>query len=43
MGAFSSVVLSCLSPSSHCDVRVLYEHAAEDHGQLLDIRKIFLQ
>ena len=40
MGASSSAVLSGLSLSSNCYVRVLYEYAANHHGQLLDIRKI---
>ena len=42
MGTFSSVVLPCLSSPSYCYVHFLYEYAANCHGQLLDIRKIFL-
>ena len=39
MGAFSAAVLSGLSASFHCFVRILFEYATNHYGQLLDIRK----
>ena len=41
IGAFSASVLSCLPPSSHCYVCILYEYATNHHGELLDICKFF--
>ena len=41
LGAFSTTVLSGLSPPFHCYVCVLFEYATNHHGQLLDIRKFF--